>query len=197
MKQALIVAHPDPNSFNRSLATAFQQGAELAGGTVLVRDLYALPFDPCLRRDELPNQDGFKLGDDVVAERRLLADVDLFVLIYPFWFNAPPAMLKGYIDRVLGYGFGFAADNDGIGPQLTGRRLLSITSSGAPRQWVDESGALDAVRTLFDAHLARVCGLSLINHIHFGAISHGMTAAAVERCLDEVRNTAGALNLDP
>ena len=195
MKQAVIVAHPNPDSFNRSVATAFQQGAESAGGVVLVRDLYAMKFDPCLQREELPSEPDFRVSDDVAAERRLLADVDLFVLVYPFWINAPPAILKGYIDRVLGYGFGFGPDGVGVGPQLAGRKLLSITSSGAPRQWVDDTGALNAVRTLFDAHLAKVCGLTLIDHLHFGAIFHGMTTAAVENNLNTVRKIGSSLNL--
>ena len=172
MLQAVIVAHPNPDSFTLSVAHAYAQAAEAAGGQVVVRDLYAMNFDPCLK------------------------GVGLYVLVYPFWVNAPPAILKGYIDRVLGFGFGFAPDGEGAHPTASGTRLLSFTSSGAPRHWVVDTGALSAVRNLFDTHLAKVCGLTVVDHIHFGAITPNMTAAAVERHLDLVRNTANWINRD-
>ena len=194
MLQAVIVAHPNPDSFNLSVAHAYAEAAEAAGGQVLFRDLYAMGFDPCLKRGEIPTSKDYHLSEDVAVERALLEKADLFVFVYPFWVNAPPAILKGYIDRVLGYGFGFSADGEGVGPQLTGRRLLSFTSSGAPRHWVVDTGALGAVRNLFDTHLAKVCGMSVVDHVHFGGITPNMTSDAVTRNLESVRNTATWLN---
>jgi NAD(P)H dehydrogenase (quinone) len=194
MLQAVIVAHPNPDSFTHSVARSYRDAAEARGGRVLLRDLYGMAFDPCLKRTELPGATDFAVSPDVAAERALLSEVDLFVFIYPFWMNAPPAILKGYIDRVLGFGFGFAPDGNGPGPQLAGKRMLTFSSSGAPTQWVVDTGALNAVRALFDAHLARVCGLSVIDHIHFGAIAPNITVAAVERHLDIVRKVADDVN---
>ena len=194
MKQAVIVAHPNAQSYSLSVARAFSEAATAAGGEVVFRDLYRDNFDPLLHEDELPGGQALKVRPDVEAERALIADCQLFVLIYPFWINAPPAMLKGYIDRVMGYGFGFGPENDGMEPKLVGRKLLSITSSGAPRHWVVDTGALNAVRTLFDTHLARVCGLGVIDHLHFGAITPNITATAVERNLEQVRHTATWIN---
>ncbi len=196
MLQAVIVAHPNPDSFTLSVANAYARAAEDAGGTVIVRDLYAMNFDPCLKRDEIPTSPDYRIWPDVAAERSALEGVDLYVLVYPFWINAPPAILKGYIDRVLGFGFGFSPEGEGLPPPPTGKRLLSLTSSGAPRHWVVDTGALNAVRTLFDTHLAKVCGLTVVDHIHFGAITPNMTAAAVQRHLDLVRNTADWINRD-
>ncbi len=194
MLQAVIVAHPSPDSFNLSVARAYAAAAEAEGGTVLIRDLYQMGFDPCLKADEIPTAPDYRIRPDVAEERARLADAGLYVLVYPFWVNAPPAILKGYIDRVLGFGFGFSPEGEGEGPRRTDRRLLSFTSSGAPRHWVVDTGALNAVRTLFDTHLAKVCGLTVVDHIHFGAITPNMTAAAVERHLDLVRNTANWIN---
>lgn len=196
MLQAVIVAHPNPESFTHSVARAYRDAAEARGGRVVFRDLYAMSFDPCLKRSELPGADGHGVSPDVATERELLAEADLFVFVYPFWMNAPPAILKGYIDRVLGFGFGFAPDGHGSGPRLAGKRLLTFSSSGAPTEWVVDTGALNAVRALFDAHLAKVCGLSVIDHIHFGAIVPNITAAAVERHLDIVRSVSDAINRD-
>ena len=196
MLQAVIVAHPNPDSFTVSVAHAYARAAEAAGGTVVVRDLYTMNFDPCLKRDEIPTAADYRIWPDVAAERAVLEGAGLYVLVYPFWVNAPPAILKGYIDRVLGFGFGFSPEGEGGHPPATGKRLLSLTSSGAPRHWVVDTGALNAVRNLFDTHLAKVCGLTVLDHIHFGAITPNMTAAAAERHLDLVRNTADWINRD-
>jgi len=196
MLQAVIVAHPNPDSFTLSVARTYADAARAAGGEAVIRDLYAMNFDPCLKRDEIPTAADYRIWPDVAAERAILEEVGLYVLVYPFWVNAPPAILKGYIDRVLGFGFGFSPEGEGEGPGRSHKRLLSLTSSGAPRHWVVDTGALNAVRNLFDTHLAKVCGLTVVDHIHFGAITPNMTAAAVERHLDLVRNTANWINRD-
>jgi NAD(P)H dehydrogenase (quinone) len=195
MKHVLILAHPDPHSFNRSVADVYRETAESAGSTVLLRDLYALGFDPLLKNTEIPRPDGFSPGADVVAERRLIADADVFVLIYPLWFYMPPAILVGYLDRVMGMGFGYGAIRSGSNePLLTGKSLVSITSSGAPTDWVQKEGALQALKTLVDQHFAAVCGLTLLDHIHIGPIFPGSSRVAIERELRALRTRVSNLN---
>ncbi len=190
MKHAVIVAHPVPGSFNGAVATTYANALSASGADVLVRDLYGIGFDPCLRAAELPVPNGHGPGPDVAAERVLLQDVDVFAFVYPFWFNAPPAILKGYVDRVFSMGFGYAPTFGGTEPQLKGRGLISFSSSGAPDAWVRSSGALAALQTVFDHHLAGVCGLTVVDHVHFGGIVSDITPEAVETMLDDVRATA-------
>jgi NAD(P)H dehydrogenase (quinone) len=188
MKHAVIVAHPSPDSFNLTMARAYQTAVEGVGGEVVLRDLYRIGFDPRLADAEIPRPKGFTPAADVLAERALIGDAQVFVFVYPLWFNSPPAMLKGYVERVFGMGFGYGrgADDAGPGPLLRGRMMLSISSSGAPRDWVVETGAWSAVRKLFDEHFASVCGLSVLDHLHFGEITPGITADAVDGCAAQV-----------
>ena len=93
VKHAVIFAHPKAESFTGSVANAYAEAAVALGHQVVKRDLYRMNFDPCLREDELPFASGAHPRPDVIAERQLLADVNIFVLIYPFWLNAPPAIL--------------------------------------------------------------------------------------------------------
>ena len=153
----------------------------------MVRDLYQLGFDPCLKAAEIPGAAGYAFGTDVLEERQLLADAEVFALVYPLWFNAPPAMLKGYVDRVFSMGFGYAPIPGGTEPLLEGKKLISFSFSGAPEAWVRESGALPALMTVFDLHLAAVCGLQMLEHKHIGGIVPGITAEAVADVLAEVR----------
>lgn len=183
MNHAVIVAHPNPDSLTQSAARAYVSATAKLGQVALLRDLYAMDFDPRLKAQEIPRPAGYQFGDDVVKERALLETVDTFAFIYPLWFNAPPAILKGYIDRVFGMGFGFAPGMGGSEPLLEGRRLISISFSGAPEEWVNDTGAMGALTTLLDHHLAAMCGLQVVDHLHFGGIVPEMDAEAVEQIL--------------
>lgn len=186
MKHAVVVAHPNTGSFTASVAKAYVAAAEALGHQTVVRDLYRMGFDPCLKASELPGPASAHPAPDVTAERELLSDVDVFAFVYPFWFNTPPAILKGYVDRVFCMGFGFEPAFGGTSPLLTGRRLISFTSSGAPDAWVQQTHALEALTTVFDRQIAGVTGLSMVDHIHVGAIAPNMTPEAAETILAEV-----------
>ena len=192
MKHAVILAHPKSTSFSASIARTCAEALTECGDTVILRDLYALDFDPRLKADELPTGAHFKPAPDVAAERALLADVDSYIFVYPFWFNAPPAILKGYVDRVFGLEFGYAPSFGGTEPLLKGKSLLSFSTSGAPDRWVNSTGALKALMTVFDLHIGGVCGLTVLDHHHFGGIVSNMTQEAGQDMLAQVRTALKA-----
>jgi NAD(P)H dehydrogenase (quinone) len=190
MKHALIVAHPKAESFNQSVARAYAGMVRELGHEVVVRDLYQMDFDPRLKAGEIPDPAGFAAAPDIVAEREILKDVEVFAFVYPLWFYAPPAMIVGYVDRVFSMGFGFGRiEGGGNAPLLRGRRMISFTSTGSPLEWVRQEGAWTAIRQIFDEHLAKVCGLTILEHVHFGGISPGLRPDAVAERLATVRQT--------
>lgn len=189
MKHAVIVAHPSQQSFTSSMASSYREAGLAAGHDVIYRDLYRMRFDPCLAESELPWSKAYALRDDAIAEREVLKDVDVFALFYPLWFNAQPAILKGYLERVFGMGFAYRREASGNVPMLKGRRLISFTNSGAPTEWVIQSGAWQAMRTLFDGHFAAVCGLEVVDHIHFGGVVPGIRADSVKADMGKVAQT--------
>lgn len=189
MKHAIILAHPETESFNSSVARAYCRAAESIGQEVLLRDLYALDFDPRLKASERPEAPHFAPAADVQIERGLLADADVFAFIYPFWFNAPPAILKGYIDRVFGTGFGYQQlRNGGEEPLLTGRKMISFTSSGSTKARLEEQGSWLSICQLFDHHFAGLCGLEVIDHVHFPSIVPGLAKRWVDENLWKTEN---------
>jgi NAD(P)H dehydrogenase (quinone) len=190
---AIIVAHPGADSFTSHMAQAYQEAVLAKGGSVVFRDLYRIGFNPCLGENEIPWSAHFAVPPDVAEERERLKDVAVFVLFYPLWLNAPPAILKGYLERVFGVGFAYKRGRGGNEPLLTGRCLLSVSSSGAPTDWVTKTGAWQALRTLFDTHFATVCGLEVVDHIHFGGVVPGIRADFVEKCAATVRQKAASL----
>lgn len=186
MKHAVIAAHPNAKSFTLAVAHAYCDAAKAKGHEPRLHDLYAMDFDPRLKAHEIPGTPGFAPASDVKRERELLQDAKVFAFVYPFWINAPPAILKGYIDRVFGMGFAYAPGGDGNAPLLTGRKMISFTSSGAPTEWVRSSGAWDAEVKIFDQHVAALSGLMVLDHIHFGGIVPGIRADVVARHIESV-----------
>jgi NAD(P)H dehydrogenase (quinone) len=194
MKHAVILGHPNPHSFNATIAHTFCDALHHRGHVADLRDLYGIKFDPLMQVQELPDDKAFGPAPEVVAERARLHDVDAFTFIYPLWFNAPPAIIKGYVERVFGMGFGYGPRKQGANPPLlVGRKLLSITTSGAPAEWLKAQESWAAIRTLADKHVADVCGLTVLDHLHFGGIHPGIRADFVERCRSQVSEAVARL----
>ncbi len=140
-KHVVILAHPEPDSFNASVAEAYCTAVRDCWQEPVLRDLYALHFDPVLRQGERPGRGPFEPAADVKRELAAIQEASVFVLVYPIWFGTPPAMMKGYIDRVLGAGVTAREVQDRVWhPQHGGKRLVSFTSSGKREAWLAEQG---------------------------------------------------------
>jgi len=189
MKHALIIAHPKTESFTATVARRYAEACEKLGHATVLRDLYRIEFDPRLKAAEMPWAPAFQPGPDVLAERALIGDCDVFAFFYPLWLNTPPAMLKGYLERVFGFGFGYGSGGHSYDPLLTGRKLISFSSSGAPSGWLKQTGALEALCVLFDDYFAKLCGMTSLDHVHVGGLTPGASAAFVAARLNEVEKT--------
>ena len=189
-KHAIIVAHPSLASFNVSVARLYKESVEALGATTVFRDLYRLNFDPTLRNDEIPRAGGFTPGSDVAAERALIGDATVFAFVYPLWFNTPPAMLLGYIQRVFGMGFGYATQHGGGSSKLLlDRSMISFSSSGSPAEWLRTEGSWSALRRLFDDHVADSCGMTVLDHRHYGRVLSSVPDCRVDAHFRDVRAT--------
>jgi NAD(P)H dehydrogenase (quinone) len=124
MHVLLVYAHPEPTSFTGALKDVAADALRGAGHTVEVSDLYAEDFNPVAgRHDFLQEADprrfhyqteqdhAHKTGTfapDVAREQQRFAKADLVVWLYPIWWGNVPAILKGWFDRVLAYGFAYS-----------------------------------------------------------------------------------------
>jgi len=171
LNHALIVAHPSEDSFTLAVARRYLAAVEGLGQTGFVRDLYRLGFDPLLKESERHGEP----GADVLAEWELLQGADVIVLVYPIWFGAPPAMLKGYVDRVFGAGRVTGQPQEGAASgRLAGKQLVSLQLSGSMRAWLHEKGVMLSLRNLFERYLSEVFGLPETHSYHFDGITQEM-----------------------
>lgn len=190
-KHVVVLCHPEETSFNASVAREYCSTVEEIGHEVLLRDLYRMEFDPVLKTSEQPGSADYARSEDVAAELALLAGASVFVLVYPIWYGTPPAMMKGYVERVLGSGFSHRAVRARApNPLLTGAHLLSLTSSGTTKQWLDEQGAWLSLRNVFDQYLQNAFSMKSAEHVHFSAVVEGLKKRFVDEYLEEVREAA-------
>lgn len=145
-------------------------------------------FDPVLSSDELAADHAPR--EDVAREQREIAAANALAFVYPLWWGSMPAILKGYIDRVLSYGFAYEFRPGGMHGLLQWKKSVIVTLSAAPAAMLDRTGDWNAIRILQDAHIFRTCGLNVIVHEHFGEIVPDLSDTTAHEHLDRVRALA-------
>ncbi|HOT43909.1 MAG TPA: NAD(P)H-dependent oxidoreductase [Spirochaetota bacterium] len=118
MNILVIVANPREGSFNNAIAQRVQQTLREMGHSVLYHDLYRVGFGPLLTAAELPKDCVVDPG--IMEYWGELRSSDGIVIIHPNWWGQPPAILKGWIDRVIrpGIAYEFREGDDGEGVPL-------------------------------------------------------------------------------
>jgi len=186
-RHIVVLAHPDAGSFNAAVAETYCETVRECGQEAILRDLYAIGFDPVLKQAERPGRAGFHPSADVLAELDAIRGGDIFVLVYPVWFGTPPAMMKGYVERVLGSGVSAHDIQQRAATSLLGgRRLISFTSSASGEPWLAEVGQELSLQTVFDRYLAHAFGMRPPEHVHFGSIVEGSSRRFITECLYDV-----------
>ncbi len=155
MTRALVVhCHPVETSFVAAVRDRVVAGLERAGADIRLTDLYADGFDPAFTADE--HADHLRPGADPSLAPWVsdLAWCDTLVLVYPTWWSAQPAMLKGWIDRVWvsGVAWSLPPGSNRLRPGLRNvRRLVAVTTHGSPK-WINmfegEAGKRTLTRSL-------------------------------------------------
>lgn len=135
MRVLVVHAHPGAESFSASLCTAVRETLEASGHDVDLIDLYRDGFDPVMSPAERAayETDAPIVASDVHRYAARVKEASAIVFVYPTWWSGLPAILKGWLDRVLVPGVGFVFDRSGrIRPGLTNiRRIVAVTTYGA------------------------------------------------------------------
>ena len=195
MRTLVIHCHPDPASFSSALFAEACAALRGAGHELRTIELYAAGFDPILSYAErlAYTSDTASLISRVQPHVDALRWAEHLVFVYPVWFHGPPAMLKGWLERVWLPGVAFMpATRKGrkTTPGLRHiRRLSVVTTSGSPRWWLWLIG--NPNRRLFGRALralcARDCRLSWLQ-LHD---MNNVTPADCKAFLSRVRKTFG------
>lgn len=157
MNVLIVYAHPEPGSFTAAMKDTARQALSAAGHTVEVSDLYGEAFNPVPGRhdfttvanaarfhyqsEQLHASEHGGFAPDLLREQQRVARAQLMLFVFPLWWGGMPAILKGWFDRVLAYGFAYADGKRYESGFFHGRRALLGISTGGTAQRFTAGGS--------------------------------------------------------
>jgi putative NADPH-quinone reductase len=152
MRALVVYCHPRAGSFTRAVCDVVLEKLGAAGAEVRLRDLYAEGFDPVLSGHEHEIYEDEARNRAAVAEHCAdLAWCDTLIFVYPTWWYGMPAMIKGWLDRVLVPGLAFLmpdGENADIRPGLTHVTRLGVFTTCGASFWLTRFVGAPGRRTL-------------------------------------------------
>jgi putative NADPH-quinone reductase len=188
MLALIVVAHPGLSSFSHAMAETARTVLATRGFELAFHDLYAERFDPVQPTGELQNT----ASQDALVEQHCaeLTRADLILVFHPNWWGAPPAILKGWIDRVFrlgtAYGYPPGVPPEGV-PQglLRARRALVFNTSNTPPER-EQAVFGDPLELLWKRCVFPLCGVEDVVRRMHGPMS-GSSEAQRQAWLAELR----------
>ncbi len=187
MNISVILAHPDPASFNAAIARRCLDTLTANGHHVNFHDLYAEKFDAILPCREIPRE--VDLPGMIQRHCNEIATAHGIIIIHPNWWGQPPAILKGWIDRVIRPGIAYEfVEGDGgdgvpIGLLQAGSALVFNTSNTETAREIEIFK--DPLETIWKNCIFGLCGVNDVYRKMFNIV---VTSSQTQResWLDEV-----------
>ena len=193
MNISIILAHPNPGSFNHAIASAAADTLRQNGHAVILHDLYQQHFPPLLSATEL--QTNTKLDQPVAGHCTEIAAADGIIIVHPNWWGMPPAILKGWIDRVLRpeVAYRFVTDDKGEGVPvglLKAKTAMVFNTANTPDERERDVFG-DPLERLWKKCVFDLCGVKNVQRRTFSVV---ITSTPERRAqwLAEVRQIVGA-----
>ncbi|WP_321788352.1 NAD(P)H-dependent oxidoreductase [Paraburkholderia sp. J94] len=188
MQHLIVAAHPVEDSLTMSLTRMYVGELVRLGHDVRVHDLYRMGFDPVLPAEELiDGRNAHIRMVDVLAAQEDVLEAAVLTVIYPLWWMAMPAMMKGYIDRVFSRGFAYTVEQGEVRGLLGGRRAAMVTVSGAPLASLTDDGRWQTMQLLQDVHVFGAVGFDVVGHLHFDEVGPALPPADAQADFARVR----------
>jgi NAD(P)H dehydrogenase (quinone) len=188
MNVLVIIGHQNKGSYCHAIAEAAMDELRAAGHEVVYHDLYEEGFDPILPHDEIPK--GSTRNPIVQKHCDEVSAADGYVVVHPNWWAMPPAVLKGWIDRVFCQGVAYEFGEGGTVVQhLEGKKAVVFTTSNTPRD-LEMQLFGDPLENLWKNCIFGFCGVEDFHRRNFESIVLS-TPDQRRGWLDQVRETIG------
>jgi putative NADPH-quinone reductase len=172
MEISVVLAHPDRHSFNHAIAQTVSRTLQRAGHAVCFHDLYAEGFDPLLPCSELDTK--APPSPDLASYCDELRRSDGLIVVHPNWWGQPPAIMKGWIDRVFrpGVAYEFQVGDDGegvpVGLLRAQKAIVFNTSNTPPEREMEIFG--DPLDGLWRKCVFAFCGVTNVERQTFSVV---------------------------
>lgn len=186
MKISVILGHPNPGSYNHAIAETVCRSLRESGHTVRFHDLYAERFAPVLEQPEITASEA-ELPDDIRRYIDELKDSEGIVFVHPNWWGGPPAILRGWLDRVFRQGFAYSFTAKGPVPHFSDKVVQIFSTSNTPRE-VELNVYGDPLENFWKVIVFGLCGSKSFERRNFESIVMSTPEARVQ-WLGEVEET--------
>jgi len=172
MQISVILAHPSKESFNHAIANIAVETLKRNGHIVSFHDLYEEQFDPILPANEISKE--ASLPPEIKKHCSEIAEADGIIIIHPNWWGQPPAILTGWIDRVVrpdvAYEFIEGDDGEGVPNGLLKAKTAIVlnTSNTEPEREKQVFG--DPLETIWRNCIFDLCGIKDFSRKMFNII---------------------------
>lgn len=182
MKIVVVLAHPQPGSFNHAIAQAATEQILANGHAVVVHDLYQEGFDPVLPGGEIAREAA--LPPAIVDHCAEITNADGLVIVHPNWWGMPPAILKGWVDRVVrpGVAYTFVEGDSGEGVPVGLLKARAALVFNTANTEVERERAVfgDPLETIWKNCIFGLCGIERFHRRTFGVV---VTSSAAQRAI--------------
>lgn len=172
MNILIILAHPNPGSFNHALADAAAQELRRNGHTVVFHDLCQEGFDPNLPAAEFAAN--ATLPEPIARHGEELAAADGIVIVHPNWWGMPPAILTGWVDRVvragLAYKFVVGDKGEGVPVGLLKVRAAVVFNTANTPADREDSVFGDPLESIWKKCVFGLCGITNVHREIFRVV---------------------------
>ncbi|MEP4768055.1 MAG: NAD(P)H-dependent oxidoreductase [Roseibium sp.] len=142
-----VLDHPNPDAFSAAVAQKFMEGAEAAGHTVELADLYSEGFDPRWTIADIESDGRTNTPPDVAKEQQRIARSDAICLVFPLFWWGMPSMTKGWLDRVWSWGWAYDQLDDPEQSLQRPRPGILLVPAGARSDEIEDEGYRLALET--------------------------------------------------
>lgn len=166
MNSLIIIGHPNKNSFNHAIAETCKRALEANNIKVLFHDLYNEKFDPVHHIQNV----NLKPSEIFNSHYSDLKVSDIIIIIHPNWWGQPPAIVKGWIDRILIPDVAYRLELNDKGDYvpvglLKANLALIINTSNTPNNCKN-----DVLDTIWKDNVLKICGVDQVERINFGMV---------------------------
>lgn len=162
MRVLCIYVHPRRTSFTHAVLTAFRAGLDAAGHESTVADLHAEGFAPAFSEIDFGQFEGGETPADVLSEQTRVLAHDAMVFVFPVYWWSFPALLKGWIDRVLTSGWAYEFTLESSRGLLRDRPVLLLMTAGSSERTYQRYAYGEAMQRAIVTGIFGYCGVHTV-----------------------------------
>ena len=172
MKVSVILAHPNKRSFNHAIAKVVMNELKKKKHQIYFHDLYEEGYDPLLPSEEI--EEDAVLTDSIMSYCEEISISDGVVIVHPNWWGQPPAILKGWIDRVMrpniAYSFLDGDKGEGVPVGMLKAKIAIVFNTSNTPYKREQKVFGDPLETLWKKCIFEFCGVKDFYRKKFGVI---------------------------